>query len=122
MDSGIQRPDVTDGRTNILFKDLRAVWRNFGGQYDTTNTILVDDSSTNFFFNLDHTTLYANPFSIATKNTDTFLLQVLWPYLSRVAQARDAYQFLKVNTPKWSNYNLKLFSKNDSICCQLLYN
>ena len=121
-DSHIQRPDITSGKANILFKDLRRVWSKFEDLYDVTNTILVDDSPAKSFVNPEHTTLYVPQYRATNKNNDAFLLEILWPYLSKVEQACDVHQFMKMNTPKWSIVNHADFtSRNNPIWCQLVY-
>lgn len=104
-DSGVQRPDITNGRANIFFKDLRTVWNHFVPLYDGTNTILVDDSPFKTFVNADYNGLFANPFHHDKASIDTFLLEILWPYLSKVYHAYDARQYMETNNPKWSQAN-----------------
>ena len=120
VDSKIPRPDVKDQKANILFKDLQKVWDNFGDLYDATNTILLDDSPEKSWLNPCHSGLTVDAFEAANQNTDVFLLEVLWPYLSRVLQACDSHQFMVENEPKWHILNCAIFEKeNDPLTCQL---
>jgi len=104
-DSGVLRPD---GKSNVMLKDLTMVWHRFyNGLYDATNTIVIDDSPTQTFLNPTFMALYPKIFKYADF-MDTFLGDILWPFLEKLSQAVDVRLFLEINTPKWSSKNYDL--------------
>lgn len=105
FDTGIQRADVTDGNANILLKELQTVWNRFPGKYDPSNTVLIDDSPLKAFSNPDVNGLFPSPF-VHTASDDTFLPEILWPFLRRLSKVFSVQHFLSIHNPKWSVLNL----------------
>lgn len=105
FDTGIQRPDITDGKATILLKELQTVWSRFPDKYDPSNTILIDDSPLKAFSNLDVNGLFPSPFS-HNGSDETFLPEILWPCLRKLSRAFSVQHYLTVHYPKWSAVNL----------------
>jgi len=109
MNSWVRRPD---GACNVMMKNLGDVWSRYMGEYDDTNTILIEDSPTKAFMNPSRTALHPPTFEFGDC-TDRFLLDILWPFLERLSVARDMRRFLAINMPKWSAKNLEFDKKHN---------
>ena len=108
-DSFVRRPD---GASNVMFKFLGDVWNRYMGEYDDTNTILIEDLPTKAFMNPSKTALHPPTFKFGDCN-DTFLLDILWPFLKRLSVARYVRRFFDLNMPKWSAQNLEFDKKHN---------
>ena len=106
VDSNVPR---LDARCNIMLKDLTTVWNTpeFVGVYDDSNTVLIDDSPIKTFVNPRFTSLYPTTFKFGDCE-DTFLPDILWPFLQKLSLAQDVKRFLQLNMPKWSLRNQKV--------------
>jgi hypothetical protein len=104
-DSTVLRPD---GNCNVMLKDLSMVWdTKYNGEYDDSNTVIIDDSPMKTFVNPTFTSLHPTSFKFGDCE-NTFLLYVLWPLLEKLSCATDVRRFLQINTPKWSTANAEL--------------
>jgi hypothetical protein len=102
--TGIQRPDITDGKANILLKNCRAIYEDFDGVYQDTNTVLIDDSPIKAMANPQFTSLFPSSFHHVNVQ-DNFLMKILLPFLKGLATAFDVRCYLELNTPMWSLEN-----------------
>ena len=102
----IYRTDVMDREAFVLFKDCRNVWAKLGDQYDEGNTLLIDDSPTKAFVNPAWTALFPDPFKY-DDTEDSFLMNILLPYLWGLEGAYDVSCYLLNHSPKWSLLNAR---------------
>lgn len=102
-----------DGSCHVMFKDLNRVWQRYSDIYDDSNTILIDDSPMKTFLNPSETALHPPSLKFGDC-TDTFLPNILWPFLEKLSCARDVRWFLAINMPKWSLKNWH-FDRKDNV-------
>jgi hypothetical protein len=106
FDTRIPRPDIADGKANVLLKDFRVIWNQFGDLYDATNTILIDDSPVKAFANPPNSALFPSPYAHSPVQDD-FLMTILLPCLGKLWRVVDVTCYLRLNTPKWSLRNVQ---------------
>ena len=90
--SGLHRPDKAHVAAD--FKPMSLVWKKFP-HLGSHNTILVDDSPYKACMNNPHNCIFPDAFDGCME--DTFLTDVLWPYLESMRMSYDIQSFISNN-------------------------
>ncbi|CAA0840619.1 Unknown protein [Striga hermonthica] len=86
----------------VMFKKLEKVWREFE-LYDTTNTVLVDDSPYKSILNPPHNAIFPKTYDGSVHDNYLDLKGEFVNYLTKLADADDAQSYIRQNHIGYEN-------------------
>ncbi|CAA0822829.1 Haloacid dehalogenase-like hydrolase (HAD) superfamily protein [Striga hermonthica] len=86
----------------VMFKKLEKVWREFES-YDTTNTVLVDDSPYKSILNPPHNAIFPKTYDGSVHDNYLDLKGEFVNYLTKLADVDDAQSYIRQNHIGYEN-------------------
>ncbi|CAA0823982.1 CDT1-like protein a- chloroplastic [Striga hermonthica] len=86
----------------VMFKELEQFWRVFES-YDTTNTVLVDDSPYKLFLNPLHNAIFLKTYNGSVHDNYLDLEGKFVNYLTKLADADDVQSYIRQNPIDYEN-------------------
>nr|XP_024358689.1 ubiquitin-like domain-containing CTD phosphatase 1 [Physcomitrium patens]PNR31643.1 hypothetical protein PHYPA_025764 [Physcomitrium patens] len=92
--TGFKNP--TNRRQPLFLKELAKVWSRFpDGEFNETNTLLIDDTPYKALLNPPHTAIFLKPYTY--NEQDNFLAEGLVGYLTHLRNAADVREFVRMH-------------------------